>query len=165
MIGAAWKAEGGAVRDERDRYGARIISFVVGGEPKPQARPRFSRQGGRAYTPSKTRKAAETLTARVAALGVVGEPLTCPLELEVLFELPIPESWPKWKQQAARERRYLPTGKPDTDNLLKMLKDACNGVVWKDDAQVFRADATKLYSDNPKTTVRLILREQATRAA
>lgn len=33
---------------------------------------------------------------------------------------------------------------PDVDNLCKFIMDACNGVIYRDDIQVFRLVATKI---------------------
>ena len=43
--------------------------------------------------------------------------------------------------------------KPDTDNLVKRVRDALNGVVWLDDSQVNQIVAVKGYSESPKTRV------------
>lgn len=74
-----------------------------------------------------------------AAMGPT-EPLSGPLKLTVSFVLPRPKAktWkrkpmlPEWKVE-----------KPDISNLLKSLEDACNGVLWHDDAQVVVCTATK----------------------
>jgi Holliday junction resolvase RusA-like endonuclease len=42
-------------------------------------------------------------------------------------------------------KRIYPGKKPDLDNLLKLLKDACNGIVWMDDSQVVIMIAKKVY--------------------
>ena len=49
--------------------------------------------------------------------------------------------------------------KPDLDNLLKFTKDCLNGVVWKDDAQVFSIIAEKRYDPNPKTIISIFSEE------
>lgn len=64
------------------------------------------------------------------------------------FFMPIPPSWSKKKQ---KEHIGKPvTVKPDIDNLVKGLFDAANGIVWKDDNQVVRCEAEKIYSDSPR---------------
>lgn len=64
------------------------------------------------------------------------------------FYMQIPASWSK-KQRAAAEGKPVPV-KPDIDNLVKGLFDAANGIVWKDDNQVVRCEAEKLYSIHPR---------------
>lgn len=139
------------------------ISFRIPGEPKPQGRPRFSRAMGRAYTPAKTRAAADTLTARVMALNLVDEPLADPLHVVARFGLPVPASWPKWKQEAALTGELLHASKPDIDNFVKMLFDACNGVLWVDDSQIFHIDARAEYTAFPSTLVFVTRWPQATK--
>lgn len=39
------------------------------------------------------------------------------------------------------------------DNLAKLVKDALNGVFWRDDAQVVDLTVKKRYSDVPRTEV------------
>ena len=50
----------------------------------------------------------------------------------------------------------MPTGRPDLDNLIKALTDACNGIVWRDDAQIVRLMAEKRYSEQPGASISVI---------
>lgn len=45
--------------------------------------------------------------------------------------------------------------KPDLDNLVKALKDALTGIVWKDDAQIVSLCARKTYGDRPAIYVKV----------
>lgn len=72
------------------------------------------------------------------------KPLECPVLVEalVIFEKPKshlratkPETW----------SRKIHTSKPDADNIMKAIKDAGNGIVWKDDSQVVPVGPIKLY--------------------
>ena len=63
--------------------------------------------------------------------------------------LPIPDSWPDWKKQAARDGLILPTSKPDFDNFEKAAVDALNGVIYLDDAQIVESHTRLVYSDTP----------------
>lgn len=49
------------------------------------------------------------------------------------------------------------TAKPDGDNILKACKDALNGVVYLDDAQVVESGAVKKYATEP--SVKIIVTE------
>jgi Holliday junction resolvase RusA-like endonuclease len=81
-------------------------------------------------------------------------------EVHLDFQMPIPASW-------SQKRRALVTGmdvvahvkRPDLDNLEKAVLDGLNGVVWNDDAQVFRLTKVKRYGLEPKTTVRITWHE------
>jgi Holliday junction resolvase RusA-like endonuclease len=46
-----------------------------------------------------------------------------------------------------------PTGRPDIDNTLKLLLDACNGIVWLDDAQVVEVAVSKLWASRGRLHV------------
>ena len=41
----------------------------------------------------------------------------------------------------------MPTSVPDTDNVLKAVSDAMNGIVYRDDSQVVNAVVWKRYSE------------------
>lgn len=125
-----------------------MITIVVLGKPVPKGRPRFNRETGRAYTPAKTASFEAQL--KFAAQQSMGDlaPLEGPLSLEMDVVVPIPASWPKKKQEAARSGALLPTGKPDFDNYQKTV-DALNLVVWMDDGQIVQSSFLKRYGEKP----------------
>jgi len=45
------------------------------------------------------------------------------------------------------------TQRPDADNLLKMVLDAGNGMLWLDDSQVIECSAAKVYDHVPNTKI------------
>lgn len=59
----------------------------------------------------------------------------------------------KKKRTLAMRGGLFPAKRPDLDNLIKTVKDACNRVVWLDDSQVCTLTVTKRYSDNPRTKI------------
>lgn len=67
--------------------------------------------------------------------------------------MPIPVSWAKEKQEMARTDAIYPTARPDLDNLAKSILDACNGVIYKDDAQIVDLITHKRYDDSPRVEV------------
>ncbi len=72
-------------------------------------------------------------------------PLDGPVHLTYAAILPIPTSWSKKKRELAAAGGVLPTGRPDTENLVKTAMDAMNGVVYLDDSQVVSLVAQKRY--------------------
>jgi Holliday junction resolvase RusA-like endonuclease len=132
------------------------ISFTIPGAPQSKGRPRFARVGKfvRTYTPEKTAAAEHTLVARAMEFRPE-KPFGCPLRLSVQFMMPIPESWPKKRKFLAEAGAMPHVGKPDLDNLIKLLKDALNGVFWIDDKQVFSIQASKYYGPVPETIIDL----------
>lgn len=65
-----------------------------------------------------------------------------PVELVLAFGLTRPRS-------VSVKKRPLPIAKPDLDKLVRAVKDALTGVLWKDDAQVVSLRAAKTYVDGP----------------
>jgi Holliday junction resolvase RusA-like endonuclease len=77
----------------------------------------------------------------------------CALRVEILAEFPIPISWSKKRQAAALLHGTWPAKKPDWDNCAKLVTDACNQIVWRDDALIVDCWVRKTYSDQPKITL------------
>lgn len=46
-------------------------------------------------------------------------------------------------------KRPLPTCKPDLDNMVKLVTDSANTILWDDDSQITSIDARKVYADHP----------------
>lgn len=80
-----------------------------------------------------------------------GDPLgKVPVSLSVKFLLPRPQAM---KKPADRCWHLI---KPDTDNLVKAVKDALTGLVWVDDCVVCREMLSKEYvamGENPSAVV------------
>ena len=128
------------------------IEFDVAMVPVGKGRPRFTRTG-HAYTPAKTRNA-ETLIATAARAAMNGRtPVEAPVSVFVMAYFPIPKSWPKEKRERAACHLISPQVKPDADNCLKLVLDAMNGIVFKDDKQVFCVSFTKHYSAAPRLKI------------
>lgn len=83
------------------------------------------------------------------------EPLRRPIEAEIHFFHPIPASWSKKRQEAARVGETMPVVKPDIDNCVKGVFDALNKIAWNDDNQVVSLVTHKHYSDNPRIVIKL----------
>ena len=139
----------------------RKIEFFVPGAPIGKGRPRATRRGAGVvmFTPEKT-AGYEALVAAAASNAMraeAGSLFTGSLEAVLEMRIPIPASWSKAHKAAALAGTELPTSKPDIDNVAKAILDACNGVVFRDDAQVVMLIATKAFSDEPG--VRVVIRE------
>lgn len=137
------------------------ITITLPGQPKGKGRPRFrvvkSKTGkvfGSAFTDAQTRSY-ETLL-REAAEAVMGEAplLEGALQIDVEARFDVPQSWSRKKREAALRGEVMPTGRPDLDNLVKVL-DALNSVVWRDDSQIVIANIAKLYADRPALVIKV----------
>lgn len=123
------------------------LRFVVRGNPKPAPRPRaraFQTKSGhhvaQVYAGS-TDKDWRALVAAAAREAWGEEPvMDGAVVLGLSFHLLRPKS-------VSVNKRPDPTTKPDLDNLVKSVKDAMNGLVWRDDSQVIRIEAEKVYTD------------------
>ena len=132
---------------------APVIRISVPGAPVGKGRPRFVRVTGRTYTPAKTANYEAILAAAGGMVRMaIGEPpYDGPLQVRITAFMPVPASWSRKKQAAALEGAIRP-GKPDLDNIMKMM-DALNGIVWRDDAQIAEARLSKLYASEPRLEI------------
>lgn len=103
------------------------------GDPATKRRPRLGR-GGNTYTPAETRAAEDALGWTLKLHGFRGEP-------------------DEHGQYVVACRFYTRTRRrSDLDNMIKLVLDACNGIVWADDHQVVELAASVRRSDaNPRT--------------
>lgn len=123
------------------------IAFNIPGEPVA-----FARSGGNGkvrFTLKKQRDfmALVKLAAHKAMDG--HPPLEGAIELKIRAVYRVPTSWPKKRAAAAKWR----TSKPDADNIAKLVSDACNEIVFGDDAQVVDLHVQKLYGPIAGVTV------------
>jgi Holliday junction resolvase RusA-like endonuclease len=135
-----------------------MVAFNVPGQPVAKGRPRFARRGAHvmAYTPAKT-ASYENQVKVAATLAMCGtEPTSAPVALIVTLNLQIPASWSKKRRAEAVAGTICATKKPDADNVLKGIKDGCNGIIWRDDAQVVRILIKKQYAETPGAFVEAI---------
>lgn len=124
-----------------------MISFIVPGLPIAQPRARAASIGGHARIvgfddrhPVTAFKATVRLLAQQHMAG--RPPIAGPVQLVVMFGFRRPGRL-IWKKRPMP--RCWHTSKPDADNCVKALKDALNGIAWRDDAQVAQVMAEKVY--------------------
>ena len=116
-------------------YGVRLWIPI---KPMGAPRPRVTKNGTYNDPKYTAYKYAITLTAKSKKPTIIEGPVF--MKIEFFFD--IPQSWSKSKRESAKWH----TSKPDADNLIKGVKDALNGIVYKDDAQVCFVQARKQYS-------------------
>jgi len=133
---------------------AAFIELTVPGRPVAKARPRWDIRNAHMYTPERTRNAEEIM--RGAMREACSVPLTGALELGVKFCFQRPSNWAKSRRDAIDNgEEPWHEVKPDRDNLLKLVKDAGNGVLWGDDAQIVTGPTDKVYSACNQTVITL----------
>lgn len=134
--------------------------FTVPGTPRGKQRPRFSRASGKAYTPKETASYESLIRLVFADKYPEHEPTGDPVTLSLCAVYPVPKSWSKKKQLSALEGEIFP-GKPDIDNILKIVQDAGNGVIWSDDVQIHKLkDIDKRYGTRPGLTVLIEIEDE-----
>lgn len=76
------------------------------------------------------------------------KPLEKAVLLYITFYMGIPTSWSKKKRMEAAQGIIRPTGKRsgDLDNLVKMILDAGNGILWADDSIITDLVTKKRYT-------------------
>lgn len=128
------------------------IQFFAPGIPKGQPRARaFARRMGDKYVArvfddgSAEGWKAQIATAARPHLPVT--PLLGPVRLRVVFYMPRPKGHYRSNGEMKATAPSYHTVKPDTDNLIKAVKDALTVLgAWRDDSQVADERAMKLYS-------------------
>ena len=78
----------------------------------------------------------------------------CPVNLAVKELRAIPKSWSAKKKTAALQGEVRPTSKPDLKNLIWLVEDCLNGLMWVDDSRIVSFDGSgKWYSALPPCTI------------
>lgn len=131
------------------------VTFIVPGTPVGKGRPKFARRGNFtvAYTPQKT--ASYENLVKIAAHEAMGGKQIIEGAVAVMINLYVtpPASWSQKKQRAALAGEIFPTSKPDIDNCLKGIMDACNEIVWRDDKQAVDVVMKKRYATTARAQV------------
>lgn len=131
------------------------IEIVVKGKPIAKKRPRFFLRGKHiaACNPQETEESRWLWEAKSQIAWIFKEG---PVIADMRFTMPIPKSLRKRDVALVDAGKYYHTKKPDLDNLVKFVKDCLNGVAWKDDSQVVKLTAVKVYGREPETRITLI---------
>ena len=116
--------------------------ITVPGVARGKGRPRFG--SGRTFTDEKTENAEAWVKA--VAIQQVGRPmLEGPIAVVIKVTCEVPASWSKTKKTLAASGDIRPTSRPDLDNVAKLVCDALNKIVWRDDAQIVALTVAKVY--------------------
>ncbi len=126
-----------------------MMRYIIEGNPMPLARARIS--GRRVYDAQHEAKLIHAITLsnqhgdRPLYMG--------PLMLDVTFYLKMP----KLSERKIIERNNLyHYYKPDLSNLIKLVEDIANEIIYKDDAQICAITSRKVYHEIPRTEFSII---------
>ncbi len=135
-----------------------MIAFTVHGEPIPQGSKTRTRWGGIREDNPRTKPWRATVAAD-AALAMNRRPLLAgAVALEAVFTFPRPKAHYGTGRNAGTVKASAPTHHtktPDLDKLLRALGDALTGIVVRDDSQLSRVTATKVYGKPARVEVRV----------
>jgi Holliday junction resolvase RusA-like endonuclease len=126
------------------------VSITIPGVAVPKARPKFARRGNfvHTYTPAKSaayeKHVVDCAMESLRKQGIISF-FDGPLEVDLLVLMPVPKSWSMKKKESVFFDEVMPTSKPDLDNFVKAICDACNRIVWRDDSQIVKMSARKRY--------------------
>lgn len=128
-----------------------LVQFTIPGKLRGKGRARAGIRKGKSgqqfvqvYADKNTVNA-EAMVRQIGADAMAGRPpFEGPLILSVALFLNTTASWSKRKR---RETIYV-TGKPDLDNIVKLIGDALNKIVWADDQQICGLNIFRSYDDS-----------------
>lgn len=116
------------------------------GTPRGKGRPRFVRATGRTYTDAQTRTAEQRIQGEWDARGRPFLHGALDLQLTVYVARPGSHYRVGGKLSKAGVRNWYPVRTPDLDNALKLVQDALNGLAFKDDKQIVRAEVERRWT-------------------
>ena len=120
----------------------------------PQGRPRVTKSGC-VYYDKKTHEYRERVRDYAIEASEGREVLTGPVAVIVEAIFTPPESWPKYRKEAAL-RGMWNVKKPDMDNIVKAVTDSMSGVIYDDDNQVAIPIGMKRYGETDATRITVI---------
>lgn len=129
-----------------------MTAFTVHGIPAPQG----SKSPWGSESNPNTRPWRATVAAAAAEQG--NPVISGPVELVVRFYFPRPKGHYRTGANAHEVKPNAPqykASKPDLDKLLRAIGDSLTGTVVRDDAQIVRTEAVKLYGQ-PRAEIQVI---------
>ena len=115
--------------------------IIVKGKVRGKARPRKGKHG--CYTPNDTKSYEESI--RKEYIRQCNKKLEGPVEF-ILTIYKTKSKFTKKEKALIGEDKYWCITKPDTDNVVKLVLDALNGIAYKDDNQVVKITAFKKWT-------------------
>ena len=135
------------------------MKLILLGRPMAKQSARFARRGNfmHKYQPKRLVNWIQDAKAQIREqLPDDWVPISSPVKiLSISFQFPPLKSWSKKKLKSLQAGEIIfKETKPDMDNLLKNLWDACNGLVWIDDRQIVELlKASKTYNEVPRIVI------------
>lgn len=132
-----------------------MVDINIQGDPKTQQRHRHSKRGHKiiTYDPSADDKKAFAVLVKEQFQG---KPLIGEIAVSIVFHVKRPKNHYRLGKFSHKLKEGVPnrvTNKPDIDNMIKYVLDACNEILWQDDKMVCEIQARKMYTKNPSTEI------------
>lgn len=105
------------------------------------------------YTPKQTTEYEKLIRASYTAVSKIFFEKDTPLIISIIALFSIPKSVSQKTKNLMLKGDILPTKKPDSDNIIKIVLDALNGVCYHDDAQICSIHFEKKYAEIPATKI------------
>jgi Holliday junction resolvase RusA-like endonuclease len=131
------------------------MDIKIKGEPKPQGRHRYSKRGRKIITYDPSSKEKKAFGEKVKQ-QYKGNPKKNKLSVSIIFNMKRPKihyRTGKYAHKLKKDSPIMVTNKPDIDNLIKFVLDACNKILWEDDKIICEVQCRKIYSENPSTEI------------
>lgn len=132
-----------------------MYEFEVIGDIVGKQRPRVNMYMGNVYTPNKTKDYEELIKqsffVKYPNFNII-ENRVC---IQIVAFFKIPKSTNKSKRKDMLEDKITPLKKPDIDNIGKIVLDALNKYVIKDDIQVSKIFIEKKYGEEEKIYIKI----------
>ncbi len=134
------------------------MRIVIQGNPIAKARPKFACRGGRAIAYDSQAKLVKSMKSALSINLLKDKDdlealFSSPISVSLGLYMPIPATSSKQDRNAKLWGFQPPSIKPDIDNLIKWTLDLCNGLLWRDDAQIVSILAYQKYSESPCTII------------
>lgn len=108
--------------------------------------------GRRAFNPKFKEKECTQWQLRAQYNGAL---LTCPVDIHMVFYMPIPKSTSNVRRRQMLSGRIHHITRPDASNLYYFYENCLKGVVIADDSQVFKYSVEKIYSEKEKVLIKI----------
>ena len=132
-----------------------MYEFEVIGDIVGKQRPRVNMYTGSVYTPNKTKDYEDYIKQSFFIKYPKYEMITNRVIVKIIAYLKIPKNTGKSKIEKMINGESSPMKKPDIDNIAKIVLDAINNYVIKDDIQVSKIFVEKKYGEEEKLYIKI----------
>ncbi len=129
--------------------------FEVIGDIKGKERPRVNTNTGIVYTPARTKDYEDLIKQYFLLKYPRYTTIEGRTSIDIIAYMKIPKKTSKKKESKMLEGEISPIKKPDIDNVAKVVLDALNKIVFKDDNQICKINVEKKYGEEEKLYIKI----------